>query len=193
MNKAERIADLLNRLNALGFSTAEAQRLRRISMTLNRWATAECNGEIQRDETTGKPSRVFQSRTPGNRPSSYLIPDRETGALKQLAAIMERHPSLWAFHQGDPRGVSLYVGRKTDLKTDANQIVAKAQSWGAELIEDEGGWHYLVNGEGNPFWGPHKTEEAAAIAYLKKRGATIPARDLLPLDQHYTRGLAVCV
>jgi hypothetical protein len=37
-------------LQALGFTPTESQALRRISMTLHRWAEHECNGIIERDE-----------------------------------------------------------------------------------------------------------------------------------------------
>lgn len=38
-----------NTLMALGFTADEAAALRRISMTLHRWAEHECNGNIERD------------------------------------------------------------------------------------------------------------------------------------------------
>jgi hypothetical protein len=189
-SKAIRLARLLNDLAALGFTYAEANRLRRIEMTLSRWSTAECNGEIVRDEETGKPSRVSGWYLRGNGPyAAYPIPDRETGARKQLAAIMAAHPDLWSYNQGDPRGVALYVGRKADLKSTSNEIVRKARSWGAHIarVKDAANQFKV---EGLPEY--HATEEAAARAYLTHRGASIPARNLLPLDQHYnTRGVAV--
>ncbi len=191
-SKTIRLARLLNNLAALGFSLSEAQRLRRIEMTLRRWATAECNGEIQRDEDNGdKPKRCYSAGS-GIFRKDYedFIPDREKGARKQLAAIMDNHPTLWAYNQGDPRGCALYVGRKSDIKSDRNEIIAKAQSWGAVFTEDEEGTRVT---HGNKVLGFYDTEEAAARAYLKSRGASIPARDVLPLDQHYTRGVPVCL
>lgn len=199
--KAERLARLLNQLAALGFTYAEAQRLRRIQSTLHRWAEAECNGEIEHDETTGKPVRRFQWRAFGQGPglsnTRFPIPDRETGALKQLAAIMAAHKGLWAYHQGDPRGCALYVGRKAALKADTNQIVAKATSYGAHIwsVNSATAPQYAVQ------YGPehvetlpdtYPTEEAAARAYLAHRKASVPPRDLLPLESYYSRGVAVC-
>ncbi len=190
--KAERLARLLNRLAELGFSFSEAQRLRRIEGTLSRWSTEECNGTIQRegDDGEGKPFRVnagnfgFGGKWTENR---YPIPDREAGARKQLAAIMAEHPKLWHYIQGDPRGCALYVGRKSDLKTDSNQIVRKAQSWGANIRPHAGGFNAgFINKR-------FDTEEAAAVAYLKHRNASIPARYVLPLSECYNRGTAVCV
>lgn len=42
-------------------------------------------------------------------------PDREAGALKRLAAIMARYPSLSSYIQGDPRGCALYILRQGDV------------------------------------------------------------------------------
>lgn len=42
-------------------------------------------------------------------------PDRETPALKRLAAIMTRYPTLGHYVQGDPRGASLYILRPGDV------------------------------------------------------------------------------
>lgn len=61
MNTTKAKFELISRLRELGFSYEEAAELRRIEMTLSRWSEAECNGEIERDETTGKPERVSQA------------------------------------------------------------------------------------------------------------------------------------
>lgn len=51
------------------------------------------------------------------------VADREAGALRRLANIMRAHPSLWFYHQGDPRGCALYVGRKSRLpKMETSEI-----------------------------------------------------------------------
>lgn len=86
---------MLNTLQRHGISRADAEALRRISMTLNRWFELECgsdHGHIERDETTGKPYMVYHVNTSavtgGYRKSP--IADREKGAEKRLAAIMSR-------------------------------------------------------------------------------------------------------
>ena len=102
----------------LGFNYSEATALRRIELTLHRWAEHECNGEIERDENTGKAywRRLNHSYLDPHDPrASYRIADRESGSLKRLAKIMANHPELWSYHQGDPRGCALYVGRKPDV------------------------------------------------------------------------------
>lgn len=124
-SKTVRLARLLNDLAALGFTYAEANRLRRISMTLTRWATAECNGEIERDETTGKPLRMMQVGFYPYTRKGFSIPDREAGARKQLAAIMEAYPSLWHYIQGDPRGCALYVGTYASLPIPDRKTIAR--------------------------------------------------------------------
>lgn len=136
------LINLSRRLDALGLSLADQEQLRRIEMTLSRWAEKECGNEnggaIERDEKTGFPYWTYD-RGDGTR-GRYLIPDKENGALRRLAAIMARYPHLWYYRQGDPRGCALYVGRYLDLPSGTN---------------------------------------------LNKAGPVI--------EQHYTRGVAVCV
>lgn len=130
---------LFERLQKLGFTYEEAVQLRRIEMTLQRWAEQECgdvNGRcIERDEVTGKPFMTYDTGQGGKR-GRYPVADREAGALRRLDKIMARHHELVRYHQGDCRGCMLYILRKSDLRT--------------------------FDGE------------------------------TLPIDQHYTRGLAVC-
>lgn len=119
--KAQRAADFYRRLDQLGFSYSEANQLRRIEMTLHRWSEKECGDSndynsfaIERDEETGKPFMVIHPHN-GNKSRKYPVPDAEKGALKRLAKIMERHPELWSYYQGDCRGCALYVGEKARL------------------------------------------------------------------------------
>lgn len=136
--EAERQTQQENVLLELGFTRTEAEQLRRISMTLQRWAERECgdgNGCIERDETTGKP--LWRNANSGR---AYPIPDREKGALARLKAIIDRrnaritHPDskdaevnihascaakltgmVSAYIQGDPRGCALYIIRPGDV------------------------------------------------------------------------------
>jgi hypothetical protein len=111
-----------DRLLELGFTRSEAESLRRISMTLHRWFEKECgdgNGCIERDETTGRcywfnaNARYLDPHDPRSR---WRIADRETGARKRLASIMQRVDSgLQAFVQTDPRGAALYILRPEDI------------------------------------------------------------------------------
>jgi len=116
-------------LRALGFTQDEAEKLRRISMTLRRWYELECgdgNGAIERDEATGIPywynanSRFIAA---GDRRAYTRIADRETGARKRLAEIMMQrglrigggNVELTAYVQTDPRGAALYILRPGDV------------------------------------------------------------------------------
>lgn len=109
---------MLGRLQSLNITRADAESLRRISMTLHRWHEMECgvdNGCIERDEMTKK-TYWLNSMTGRRSP----IADREAGALKRLAAIMARYPELASYVQGDPRGAALYILRPGDVPEGAD-------------------------------------------------------------------------
>lgn len=112
--KAERLAQFIRNADAYGVTLEDAHALRRIGLTLQRWAEAECNGDIQRegDQGDGAPYRVYEHSASAKH---YPIPDRERGALKRAAGIMKRYPHLGFYHQGDPRGCQVYLVRLTDL------------------------------------------------------------------------------
>ena len=111
--------NMIDQLRSLGISQEDAFALRRISMTLHRWHELECGDAsgwcLERDEKTGKPHLYrYSERMPMHKHVSPT-PDRETGALKRLAAIMSRYPSLSSYVQGDPRGAALYILRPGDV------------------------------------------------------------------------------
>lgn len=118
--------NMLARLERLGITSADALALRRISMTLHRWYELECgtgDGCIERDEATGVPYWYnANSRHLGanDRRAYSRIPDREKGALKRLAAIMARYPTLGCHVQTDPRGCALYILRPGDVPEGAD-------------------------------------------------------------------------
>jgi hypothetical protein len=105
-------------LKRAGLTESDALALRRVAMQLHRWHELECgvdNGGVERDETTGK-TYWYNSYTGRRSPT----PDRETGALKRLAAIMARYPRLGHYVQGDPRGAALYILRPGDVPAGAD-------------------------------------------------------------------------
>lgn len=110
--QAERFVWLSNALGKLGMSAVEINILLRAERTLGRWATDECNGDIQRDgdDGEGKPFRVYGR----NHEHRYAIADREAGALRRVSEICRRH-GVTFYHQGDPRGCALYIIRKGDV------------------------------------------------------------------------------
>lgn len=112
MNAETRIRALDSRLQRAGINLSldEVAQLRRAEKTLQRWAEQECNGDIQRDETTGKAFAHYGRGTNGPFLTS-AIADREAGALKRVAAICA-NAGIHFYHQGDPRGCALYVARE---------------------------------------------------------------------------------
>jgi len=102
MNKREamRLNEQENRLLSLGFTSDEASKLRRISMTLRRWYELECGTDIgnvsrsiERDEVTDKPFMRIQY--PWNSMTGTIwvdrkvpVADREKGAINRLNTII---------------------------------------------------------------------------------------------------------
>jgi len=122
----QRITAQENTLMGLGFTAFEAEKLRKISMTLQRWHELECGidgGCVERDEA-GKP--FWRSEYSGK---LSPVADREKGAKKRLSHILGlRNTREWAFLgwpmsqveikpyiQGDPRGAALYLIRPDDI------------------------------------------------------------------------------
>jgi hypothetical protein len=117
---------LFSRLQDLGFTYEDACQLRRIEMTLQRWAERECGDgsdwAIERDEATGKPFNVYHGE---GKPRRYAIADREAGALRRLAAIVAAcnarlgYSMIIPYHQTDCRGCMLYLIRAADIPSPA--------------------------------------------------------------------------
>jgi hypothetical protein len=109
---------------SLGFTADEATALRRISNTLQRWYLHEAGtdyGAIERDDETDKPRFYWEHK--GKR-YSRPIPDREAGAKKRLARIIDTcnkartssgREALNYYIQSDPRGACLYILRPGDI------------------------------------------------------------------------------
>lgn len=110
----ERITHQMDQCAALGLSRWEHDALRRASMTLQRWGEMECNHDVQRDEVTGKVT-IRYCLNNGDMSKPRPCADRETPALKRCKAIADAH-GLVFYHQSDPRGAQVYIGRPDDLK-----------------------------------------------------------------------------
>lgn len=117
-------------LAQLGISALDARSLRRISMTLHRWHEIECGDSndfaswaIARGRKVDGAFVYDDAGTPflerhahSENVARYSpIPDRERGALRRLATILERYPTLGFYVQGDPRGCALYLLRPGDV------------------------------------------------------------------------------
>ena len=110
MDAREKTFDLQRAAEGHGFRLTfdDAQTLRRAELTLHRWSEEECNGTIQRPwegTVDGDPRPYRPTHLSG---IWSRIPDRERGALRRVADVCERL-GLHFYHQGDPRGCSLYV------------------------------------------------------------------------------------
>jgi len=114
--------EVLSRLERAGFSCTDANKLRRIALTLHRWNELECGdgrGHIERNEETGVPfyyndnARYIEANDPRR---AHVIPDREKGAQKRLAALLKAYPGWIAYEQSDPRGASLYLLPPNSIK-----------------------------------------------------------------------------
>lgn len=135
MNTRKAKFQLFAKLAGLGFTYDESTALRRIEMTLARWAERECGDgsdwAIERDEVTGKPFNTYHGEGNAKR---YPIADKEAGALRRLGKIVaNRNTRNWvgsgvaiaespgfvlAYHQGDCRGAMLYLITREQLGAD---------------------------------------------------------------------------
>ena len=124
-SEAQRLTAQENTLVSLGFTSDEAETLRRINSTLRRWYEMECGndrGAIERNDATGRPywcAEVGNTRT-GFRIVQTPIPDREAGALRRLSRIVKARnersiDALDTYIQTDPRGAALYILRPGEI------------------------------------------------------------------------------
>ena len=108
---------IIANLQTLGISYDDGTALRRIAMTLHRWAEREAGDSsgwaLERDDETGRP---YVWNTMFARPfRRQYVNDLEKGALARLGEIVGRYPDLAYYEQGDCRGAPLYIYRKQDL------------------------------------------------------------------------------
>jgi hypothetical protein len=109
-------AQFFEKMQCLGITLEDANKLRLIELCLGSWGSRECDGKIVRDETTDKPYAVYNHSDVTNKQYRVAIPDREKGALKRLDKIMVAYPHLVAYHQTDPRGCTLYLVPREKLQ-----------------------------------------------------------------------------
>jgi hypothetical protein len=96
-------------------SFADAETLRRAQCVLRGTAEAMCGTSgpnysrvLERDEATGKPFLAYYGHD--GKVSRFPVPDREKGALRRVAEVCARNGLIY-YHQTDPRGCALYVGK----------------------------------------------------------------------------------
>jgi len=112
--KRERYARLSNRLQRVGFSFDEIDKLLRIERTLRSWNNHEASGTIQRDED-GTPYRYFETRRGEMIRERWATRDMEGGALKRLDTLVKEHDGVEFYIQDDPRGAALYLYLPSEL------------------------------------------------------------------------------
>ena len=114
--KQERIARLYANCTAAGLEIHETTALMAAERALSAWAVRECNGEIQRDEETGKPYRRNPDRDTSNTPREY-IRDGEAAAMRKATAAAANVIAAGCvlYRQGDPRGCALHLVRPSDI------------------------------------------------------------------------------
>lgn len=102
-------------LTRLGVESSDIPKLRQVSRRLHTWHEMECNGEVYVADD-GTVTR-YNVRTGEALPDGDRRP-RNWGreACVKLDSIMSRYPELAAYVQGDPRGASLYVYRREELR-----------------------------------------------------------------------------
>ena len=101
-------------INRYGISQQDYKALALEEHRLQRWSEQECNGEIERDDETGKPVRVYTLPPGTYGRTRCFIPDREKGCIRRCEEIAERY-GLKFYHQQDPRGCQVHIYRKSDL------------------------------------------------------------------------------
>lgn len=139
MNKRQKTAAFFDRMTNLGFTHAETGALLKAERALSRWAELECgisdanrSVSVYRDEDTGRPFYRIEYRV-GNEWKTNTQPKRDTekAALQTVERILADKPGFSAYHQTDPRGVSLYLIRPGDI--DAGEDVRRLYNRGLAM------------------------------------------------------------
>lgn len=119
--KLDRQLRFFARMESLGVNRPQASRLLKAERALQRWGELECGDSndhaswhVERDEKTGKPFHVVIPHGGDAKARRSPCRDMERAALRWVAEVAEPLGLVW-YHQGDPRGCALYVGRKEDL------------------------------------------------------------------------------
>ena len=108
VSEQERFWERFNHaINRYGISQQDYKALALEEHRLQRWSEQECNGEIERDDVTGK---VYRH----NGDLRWRTPDKEAGSVKRCEEIAASY-GLKFFHQTDPRGCQVHVYRESDL------------------------------------------------------------------------------
>jgi len=116
-------------------SLADAQILRKAELTLHAWAEKRCGWStsgpygasfvLVRDEDGDNKPYIEIHPNSSLKTRWQPIPDLEAGALRRIAEVCKRN-GLEFYHQGDPRGCSLYIAKTgtglTSYRTISNYV-----------------------------------------------------------------------
>lgn len=92
------------------------ERLCRIQSHLHEWAEEECNGTIQwEDPECTIARRYYPDRYGTPTHKGPIIPNREAEYIREAERLAAECGGR-IYHQGDPRGCSLYFYRDSDLE-----------------------------------------------------------------------------
>jgi len=115
VKEQERFWERFNRaINRYGISQQDYKALALEEHRLHRWSERECNGDVQRDDETGKPYTVYMIGR-GQDTARFPVPDLEKGSLKRCEEIAASY-GLKFYRQGDPRGCQVHIYREEDLQ-----------------------------------------------------------------------------
>ena len=103
-----------------GCTSRQWGRLRTCQMICHKWAEEECNGTIQQDDDQ-PPHRFGEDRYGTPTVDLGPIEDKEAKAIRQAEEIAAELGGL-IFHQGDPRGCSLYFYTADELAKRSDPI-----------------------------------------------------------------------
>lgn len=109
-NQKTRRARKVQEFAALGVAAADFRKLCRLERLLHKWGEDVCNGVVSVGEG-GEAYRHFGA-TNYSASGDFPINNDETFVLLKVKALLQKYPALWFYHQGDPRGCALYVGKR---------------------------------------------------------------------------------
>ncbi len=206
MSTQKRKFELFARLTELGFTYDEAHALRRIEMTLQRWAELECGtdrGCIERCEETpnfqlinwpDSAGNVWLVENRGTEAAPLYSPLKDTGqkdpnhfdaqrALRRQRALYIVGKAYMTYENGPgPRGRYLVADREAGALRRLAVIVAARN---ARVAPRRSSARFV--------FAYHQGDCRGCMLYLVTRGQLMDSGDkVLPVEQYYTRGLAVC-
>ena len=105
--KNRELSERILRVAGIEVLPSDSGIIRRAAIAVTDWDTDICNGVVQFNEDDNK--YHYWAGGSGRRYDWGAIKDKGLLAINRAKKVTEKY-GLTLFHQGDPRGVSLYVG-----------------------------------------------------------------------------------